>query len=237
MKKKMVTAVITGIACGSLLLAGCGDNKSKSNDSSPTTTQSTVDSSKSSTVTTKDSKKSLSDSEKKAKVDELSQGMDVKKDDMTGATGYTGPSMQQSVSIIRDEMAKNGSALTYRLSAIKGNDGSKHLMETIELDSTEAEVMESTLYMKSKNKLYTTEYNEFIDKNTKSMNDFQNGMNISGVMSIANDARVKEIREAVDSGYVKIRVRDIGSQKNFDRELSQNEISMLSKVIQIYDLL
>ncbi len=237
MKKKISTALIMGIACGTLLFSGCGDNKSSDNSTSSTQSTTTTDNSKSSTGTVKENKKSMSESEKKAKIDELAQGMEAKKDDMTGAMGYTGPSIQQSISIIRDELNKKGAALTYRLSVIKGEDGSKFLMETVELDSNDADVMEDKLYMKSKNKLYTTEYNEFVDKNTQSLNDFKNDMNISGVRSIANNARITEIREAVDSGYVKIRVNDIGSHKNFDRELSAEEINMLSKVIQIYDLL
>lgn len=237
MKKKLVTALITGIACGSLVFAGCGDNKSDSSSSaSSSVATSSNSSSSSSAAPTKESKKSMSESEKKAKIEQLSQGMDVKGDDMTGATGYTGSGMQQILPILRKEITDKGYVPSYRLCALKDKDGNKHLMEIIELDSKEADVMEDKLVMKSKDKLYTTSYDQF-DGNTESVNDFQNDISISGVRSIAKKDRIKEIREAVNSGYIKIRVSDVMSHKNFDRELTSEEINMLSKVLQIYDLL
>ena len=109
-------------------------------------------------------------------------------------------------------------------------------MEIIELDSKEADVMEDKLVMKSKDKLDTTSCDQ-CDGNTESVKDLQNDISISGVRSIAKKDRIKEIREAVNSGYIKIRVSDVMSHKNFDRELTSEEINMQSKVLQIYDLL
>ncbi len=237
MKKKIAMALITGVACGTLLFTGCGDDKAKNTDNSSSSSSSVTTSNTSpSSNTPKENKKSLSAAEKKTKIDELARGMDVKKDDMTDMTTYTGPSIQQSIPILRQEIAQKGHVPSYRLCAAKDDNGNKVLIEIVEFDSAGSDMMEDRLVMKSKNKLYTTEYNTF-DGNTQSFSDMSTDIFVSGVKSVAKDSRIKEIREAVDSGYIKIRVSDVSTHNNFDRELTSDEINMLSKVLQIYDLL
>lgn len=208
------------VLCLSLIIAGCSDDTGTSGKNT-----------------------GMSNEERQAKIEQLAQGMEVKNDDMTDVKSYVAPNIENLKSNIIKQIQTRGSAVSYRLGVLKTKD-EKCLVEIIELDSNRARYMGPVpwpnLIMKSKNKLYTTEYNTTIDTVDRSQShDFTNDLiqQSDCIRSIASDSRIKEIKEAVNSGYIKIRLTEAISKENFDYELSHEEIQMLSKVVQIYDLL
>lgn len=228
--KKHVLLIM--LICVTIICIGCGkDTKSTHNNGKTVSNTETVE-----TKPVKEEPK-LSAEERQQKINGLSQGMDIKNDDMTGITGYTAPRSVLTVDIATPQLEGSGVATIYQLAAVKDSKGQKVLVELFELNTLKPNLHQidyKGLVMRSKDKTYTPEYN---------FNQVKVSSRIAGEVVLsyfncpASEKRTAEIREALKTGYLKLRIRDRITGESFDRELSNEEIEWLNKVVQIYDLM